>query len=196
VTRPETMAWTYGEPAAPPPGRDQRVARLIGACVLVGAVLAPFAAWAWVRLADPPTVRLASNRGLYLGEQALNQQSGVTVWFLLVGAGFGAVAGLAVGRFGQRFGWPVVVAVLVLCAVGSLGTRYLGVHAFGADPRAAAAHAAVGTRIRLGVGLDTWVAYLGWPIGGIVGALGAIAGWSRAEMPPNTPPSPTLESAS
>ncbi len=148
-----------------------------------GRPRAPLAGWLWVTLADPPTVQVASDGGLYLGEQALNQQSEVTLWFLMVGVAVGAVAGLVVGWVGRRYGWPVVIAVLVLCAVGAFGSRYLGVHVFGPDPKAQAAQATVGTPIQLGVHLDTWVAYLGWPIGGLVGALAAIACWSRSETP-------------
>jgi ABC-type uncharacterized transport system permease subunit len=142
-----------------------------------------------VTLADPPTVRVASDGGLYLGEQALNQQSGVTLWFLVVGLVVGALAGLVTGWFARRFGWPTVVGVLVLCVVGAVGSRYLGQHVFGPDPVAAAAHATVGTPIQLDVRLDTWVAYLGWPIGGLLGALVAITCWSRHETPRQAPPS-------
>jgi len=150
-----------------------------------------------VALADPPTVRLAADGGLYLGEQALNQQSEVTLWFLAVGAAFGALAGVGVGWFGRRFGWPTVLAVLLLCAVGAAASGYLGVHVFGPDPVAAAAHAAVGTPVQLGVRIDTRVAYLGWPIGGLVGVLAAIACWSRAETSPvEASSSPTIEASS
>jgi hypothetical protein len=198
VTSPDATVWRYGEPRPPKPRQrlDRRVLGLFGCCILVGAALAPFAGWVWVALANPPTVPVASDGGLYLGEQALNQQSGVTLWFLVVGAAFGAVAGLVVGWLGRRYGWPTVLAVLVLCAIGSVGSRYLGVHVFGPDPAAAAEHAAVGTPIQLDVGLDTWVAYLGWPIGGIVGVLAAISAWSRSESSPEPPSSPTLYSPS
>jgi ABC-type uncharacterized transport system permease subunit len=158
-------------------------------------VLAVVAGWVWVSLADPPSVPLADDGGLYLGEQALDQQSGVTLWFLVVGAAFGAVAGLLVGWFGRHVGWPAVLAVLLLCTIGTLGSRYLGVHVFGPDARDAAAHATAGTLIQLDVTLDTWVAYLGWPIGGLLGVLAAVSGWSRREGPPEMPsPSPTLYS--
>lgn len=186
-------------PSPPPPRRlpAPRTVAWFGACVLAGLLLSPVVGWLWVSLADPPSVPLAANRGLYLGEQALDQQSGVTLWFLVVGAAFGAVAGVVVGWFGRRVGWPVVFAVLVLCVVGSLGSRYLGVHVFGPDPQEASAHAQVGTLIQIDVRLDTWVAYLGWPIGGLLGVLAAIAGWTRAESSPQTPPpSPTLYSPS
>lgn len=163
------------------------IVTLLAACALAGLALAPLAGWLWVRLANPPQVMLYSDGGIYLGEQALNQQAGVTLWFFMLGAAFGVVAGLVVASFAARFGWLSVVGVLVLCVLGSLGSRYVGVHVFAADPHAEAAHASTGDLIRLGVQVDTWVAYLGWPIGGVLGALCAIAGWSRRAMSPAWP---------
>lgn len=199
---------TSSEPVSPPlphqgsAGRVDRplavsLAALLAGCLVAGVLLGVVAGWLWVRLADPPTVPIAANGGLYLGEQALNQQSGVTMWFIVIGAAFGAVAGLVVGWFGQRFGWPAVVAVLLLCVAGSVCSRYLGVHVFGSDAASAAEHATVGTPIQVDVGIDTRIAYLGWPIGGLVGALAAISTWRRSPTrPEQTPPSPTLYSAS
>jgi hypothetical protein len=160
---------------------------LFGGSTLAGLVLAPLAGWLWVTVSDPPKAPLFSNGGVYLGEQGLNQQAGVTLWFIVIGAAFGLVAGLVIGWFGQRFGWLSVAAVLVLCVVGSIGSRYLGVHSFGPDPRAEIAHAQVGDLIQVRAGVDTWVAYLGWPIGGLLGALAAIAGWNRSDDPPQNP---------
>lgn len=172
---------------------DARAAGLLGLCLLLGAALGPLAAWIWVSLADPPRVALSSDGGLYLGEQALDRQSGVTLWFLVVGGCFGVVAGLAVCWFGRRSGWWSVVGVLGLCAVGAVVSRYLGVHVFGSDPAVAAGGAQVGDLVQLGVQVDTWVAYLGWPIGGLLGALGAISCWDRSQRQPQmTLPSPTL----
>ncbi|MEJ7629783.1 MAG: hypothetical protein WKF54_09345 [Nocardioidaceae bacterium] len=193
MTSPDvTTAWEAERPA-PQASVDGQVAGFLGLCLSIGAVLAPLAAWVWVGLADPPTVPLASDGGLYLGERALDQQSGVTLWFFVVGGCFGVVAGLAVCWFGRRFGWWGVVGVLALCMVGAVASRYVGVHVFGSDPKAAAGDAQVGESVRLGVQLDTWVAYLGWPIGGLLGALGSIACWNRSETSPEAPPpSPTL----
>lgn len=160
-----------------------RVCALFGACALAGAVLALLAAWLWVTLSNPPRVPLAAHGGIFLDEQALNQQSGVTLWFFVIGVGFGTVSGLVVGWLGQRFGWLTVLAVLLLCVVGSLASGYVGMHVLGADPRAEATGAQVGDLIRINVSLDTRVAYLGWPIGGLVGVLAAISGWRRYDIP-------------
>lgn len=182
-----TVSHAGSRPARP---AARGVIGLLGVSALAGLALAPLAGWLWVVLSDPPRAPLYADGGVYLGEQALNQQAGVTLWFIVIGAGFGAVAGLAVSIFGARFGWLTVVAVLVLCLVGTVASRYVGAHVFGSDPKAEAAHAATGDLIRLGVQLDTWVAYLGWPIGGALGALAGISGWSRRE---SAPVSPTLD---
>lgn len=156
---------------------------LLGACAVAGALLAPLVAWLWVVLSDPPQVPLADGGGLYLGEQALNQEAGITLWFFVLGVGFGAVAGLVVGWMGQRFGWFTVVAVLVLGTVAAFLTMYLGVHVFGPDPKEEVVGARVGDLIRVGVSVQTRVAYLGWPIGALAGALAAISGWRRSDEP-------------
>ena len=178
------------EPADPTVGaaNPSRRARLryLALSAAVGVVLAVAAGWVWVRLADPPSARVAANGGVYLGEVGLNQQAGVTLWFIVLGVALGGATGLALGWFGERFGWQSVVGVLVACVVATLGSRWLGQHVFGADPRAEAAHAQAGTRITFGVSLDTKVAYLGWPIGGLLGAIAAIFGWANA---PTRPPS-------
>jgi hypothetical protein len=135
--------------------------------------------WLWVVLSDPPQVPLARGGGIFLGEEALDQQSGVTMWFIVLGAGFGALAGLVVGWIGQRFGWLSVAAVLLLCGVATVVSATLGIHVFGPDLRSEAAGASVGDLIRVDMSLGSWVAYLGWPLGGLVGVLAAIAGWSR-----------------
>ena len=152
MTSPDTTVWTYGEPPPPQPEpqpdriHGRRVLGLFGCCVLLGAALAPLAGWVWVTLANPPTVPLASDGGLYLGEQALNQQSGVTLWFFVVGVAFGAVAGLVVGWFGQRFGWPTVLAVLrALCDRLARQPLSRASTSSAPMPQAAAANATVGT---------------------------------------------------
>jgi hypothetical protein len=171
------------EPAPPDRQPPRAILALLGGCAVIGALLSPLAGWLWVTLADPPQVPLAAGGGIFLGEEALDQRSGITMWFFVIGLGLGAVAGLAVGWWGRRFGWLAVVGVLVLCGVATLASRYLGVHVFGSDPSSEAAGASVGDLIRIDVSLETWVAYLGWPIGGLLGALAAISAWGRASPP-------------
>ena len=58
---------------------------------VAGAALAVPAAWVWASVADPPRAVLTA-RGVSFGESQLNQQSEITLWFLVVGLAFGTAA--------------------------------------------------------------------------------------------------------
>ncbi|MBA2558760.1 MAG: hypothetical protein H0V07_02555, partial [Propionibacteriales bacterium] len=105
---------TGRSPAPTAPGRTSRVADavvFVAASALLGAVAGLPAAWVWAKVAHPPAVPL-TEQGVVFGEVQLNQQSEVTLWFLVVGFGFGLVAGAVVGWRGERHGVVTVAAVL------------------------------------------------------------------------------------
>ncbi|MGH3500601.1 MAG: hypothetical protein ACRDQA_06850 [Nocardioidaceae bacterium] len=161
------------------------------ACVVAGLVLAALGGWAWSHFGDPPTAQLTSAGQVYLGEEGLNQKVEVTLWFMAIGALLGLVAGLLTGWLGRRYGWLTVVGALLMCAIATVGSALLGQYVLGADPEAQAAHAQVGNTITFGLSLDTYLAYLGWPIGGMVGVIGAIFTWPTHQKSPFVPPSST-----
>jgi hypothetical protein len=153
---------------------------------LVGAVLSLPAALLWNLVADPPEAAF-TKQGVFLGEQQLNQQAEVSLLFLAVGFGFGLAAGLATGWLGRRRGALTVLAVLVLCAVAAVLTSYLGISVFGPDAKAQAGSADVGSLITTDLTIGSKLMYLGWPIGGMVGACVAIMSWpvpANVEQPP------------
>lgn len=158
-------------------------------CMVAGALMGMPAGFIWVRLSDPPSAALTSD-GVYFGETELNQQVGVTLWFLAIGVALGLAAGLVVGWLGHRHGVTTVIAVLALCGAAALVTYLAGVHIFGPDEQAQLAGAAVGDQITSGMGVETKVALLGWPIGGLVGALAAMFGWPRQRSFVAVTPSP------
>jgi hypothetical protein len=145
-------------------------------CALVGAVVAFPAAWIWLTVADPPSGPF-SKTGITLGETQLNQQSEVTLWFLVVGFFVGLLAGAAVGWFGRRRGVVAVIGALVLCGVAAGLTAYLGISVFGPDERAEGASAKIGESIRSELTVGTDAAYLSWPIGGLIGTCVVILFW-------------------
>jgi hypothetical protein len=161
--------------------------RFVVASVVAGGVLAVPAALVWGQVADPPKAQL-TKQGAYLGEVQLNQQAEVTLWFLVVGFAFGIVAGLVVGWRGQRRGSVTVLAVVALSVVGTALMRYLGISVFGPDAKSEAASAAIGSLITSNLSVGSWLAYLGWPIGGLIGACGAILLWPVTGNGPNSTP--------
>ena len=197
MSLPESPA-PPGLPEAPAPPRagSSAAARVVFVlvCAAIGAVLAVPAAWLWTVVADAPKGVVFEGQVFY-DEVQLNVQSEVTLWFIVVGVVLGILAGLAVGLRGERHGVVTVVAVLALCAVASLVTGWLGVHVFGPDEAAQVAEVEEGGEISGAFSVDTWVAYLGWPVGGMIGALAAIAGWPKEPatselIRPDAPSSP------
>ncbi|MBA2772944.1 MAG: hypothetical protein H0U36_02715 [Nocardioidaceae bacterium] len=154
-------------------------ALLVGACALVGAVLALPAAWIWVQVADPPSAVL-SETGVFLGEVELDRLVGLTWWFLAIGLAFGVVAGLAVAWRGHRHGLATVVAALALTSVASYLTYRFGHDLFGRDVDQQVQQAQVGDRITTDMRIESLVAFLGWPVGGLVGVLAGVASWPKA----------------
>ncbi len=171
-----------GRPSTGPQKLSYVVTSAVG-----GAALGVPAGFLWVKVAGPPAAALTAD-GVYFGENQLNQQVGVTLWYLAVGAFVGLVAGLVVGWLGQRHGLTTVAAVVGCCAAAALVSYWTGVHVFGPDEKAQLAHAEVGDQITSGVSVDALVAPLGWPIGGLVGGLAAMFRWPQEQswvaMPP------------
>ncbi len=151
-------------------------------CMVAGAALAMGAAAIWARLADPPAATL-TRQGSFLGEQQLDQQVGVTLWFLVISVAFGVVSGLVVGVVGRRHGVTTVVAALLLAVVGAALSAWLGTSVFGPDEAAQLSDAGVGDLITSKLTITTDLAYLGWPIGSLAGVITGIAAWPSRPKP-------------
>ncbi len=157
-----------------------KIALVLG-CVVAGVLLALVAGWVWVAVADPPAAELTAEGGVFFGEAELDRQVGVTLWFIVVTLVFGIVSGLAVAWRSYRHGLGVVLAILAMSIVGSWLTSRFGQDLFGADPQAQLETAKPGDLITGDVSLGTRVAYLGWPIGGMIGAMAGVSGWPKRE---------------
>jgi hypothetical protein len=153
--------------------------RYVAMCALAGAVVGLPAGWLWATLARPPAGVLTAT-GVVFGETELNAQVEVTMWFLLTGVAVGLLAGVVLAWRSSPHGVTAVLAVLVACCLAGLVSYWAGVHVFGPDASAQLASAEVGQRITAPVSVDTLVAFLGWPVGGLTGALTAISRWPNA----------------
>jgi hypothetical protein len=147
-------------------------------CLLTGAAAGVPAGWLWTHLASPANGTVTSS-GVVLGETALNQEVGVTMWFLTTGVAVGLLVGVGFAWRSSRYGVTAVVAVVIACGLGSLVSYWTGVHLFGPDAKTELASARVGQHIALPVSVGTKIAFLGWPVGGLLGVLVAISRWPR-----------------
>jgi ABC-type uncharacterized transport system permease subunit len=164
--------------------RERAVFVLTAAAVGIGLGIVGGLLWSLV--ADPPAGVL-TERGVFLTDEiSYNQQVVMTLWYLVVGAGLGLIGGVACGLLGRRHGVTVVVATLAMTAIAAGVSAYFGIHVFGPDPAAQLAESSVGDRITAALDIETFVAYLGWPIGGLIGVLLAVSTWrqTKSTQPP------------
>jgi hypothetical protein len=151
--------------------------------VLAAAAAGIPGGWLWTKLATPPSGVLTSG-GVVFGETQLNQDVGVTMWFIVTGVAVSFVVGLVCAWRGSPYGVATVLALVAACVGGSLVSYWVGVHLFGPDTKAQLATAKVGQHITTAVSVGTKIAFLSWPIGGLAGTLVAIAWWPRAGSSP------------
>jgi hypothetical protein len=149
--------------------------------VLVGALVAIPLGWAWVALADPPSVPRGA-RGISYGESELNALAAVPGWYVVIGVLAGLVMGTGGALIGRRFGWIMVVAVLAGTVTAAIGTRYAGMHWFSPDVQEQLRRSHRGDPIQLDVTLGARSLLLVWPMGGFA-AVVAVVGllWPRLE---------------
>lgn len=162
-------------------GTDQVVFAVV--CLLAGVALGFATGWLWAQLADPPTA-LVTDQGVFVkgGESAYDQRAVETLWFMAVTAGVGLLAGFIATVVGRRHGVATVVAVIAMSAVAGWLSGWSGVHLFGPDAEAELATAVVGDTITSGLDIGTWIAYLGWPIGALLGTVIGISLWRRDDV--------------
>jgi len=167
-------------------------------CLAAGLLVAVPAGWLWIRLADPPAPTLERDR-IDLGELTLDHISAITLWFFVVGLVAGLSLGVVAGLLGRRHGVVTVVAVVLMCTAAALTSAWCGEHWFGPDDpvdfvalltgdETQLEGRQVGDQLASDVSLATGMAYLGWPVGGMIGVLGAVAGWPRNRQNPRRGP--------
>ncbi len=180
-----STSWQKVEP--PTSSLSARVV-LVAVCAAGGAVFAIPAAWVWSRVAGPPSAPLKSDGLVSYGEQSLDQLVGVAMWFIVVCLAFGIVSGLVVAWRGYSYGVASVVAVVALSAVASWLTYKLGHDVFGPDFDGQVKAAQIGDEITYDLTIQTKVAYLSWPIGGLIGAVAGVSAWPKPTQSASSTP--------
>ncbi|MGA8210285.1 MAG: hypothetical protein WB441_16640 [Nocardioidaceae bacterium] len=155
------------------PGRPvfAEAALVVGALAVIGAL----AGVLWSRLVDPAEfTRLA--RGGSMAEEQLSRQFAADGWFVVIGTLAGVLAGV-VGTW-RRVADPLPRLTLTLLGSAVAAAACAGVgHLLGpGDPGPLLSAAPVGTRVPERLDVDTFVVYLSWPLGVLVGTLAVLLG--------------------
>jgi hypothetical protein len=183
--------WTgtpFGQPYPPQVNRDDQTSvadRVVFALAsMLGGVVAGFAGGAvWAAVADPP-MALVTKQGVFFGsEVGYDHRVAVTLWFLVVGILGGVAAGVVVGWLGRKHGPAAVVAAVLMSAVASGLSAWSGIHVFGPNVDDALAGASPGDQVKTALSITSDVAYLGWPIGALLGVLLITAVWPTDRRP-------------
>ena len=131
---------------------------------------------AWATWADPGQWVVVEG-GLTMDEPGSRGQFGTVVTFVLVGLVAGLLLGLIAVVTSPRLGWTMTLIVGLLAVAASLIAWRLGVLIGPPDPTAVR-DLSIGDSVPAELAVDTWVAFLAWPIGAMAGVL-AGSGFSR-----------------
>ncbi len=189
--------WPPGELPAASSSRRGRLT-FLALSLLAGAVAGLVTGLTWSRISSPPSVPM-TRTGAIFGESQLDQQVGVTFWYLVLAVTVGVGLGFLCAWRRFRYGLVAVAAVAISTVAAGGVCYWTGVHVFGPDASAQLATATVGQRITAPLDLGTRIVFLGWPAGGLAGALVAIWCWprqvpsivpTRGELAPSSPGAP------
>jgi hypothetical protein len=137
---------------------------LVVAVLVAYALVGVVAGIVWERVWTPPAQVVQQHQVYYADYGSLRRVFTGTGLYALVGAGASALLGLAVGVLTRRRELLTLLAVLVGSAIAALLMWKVGVRLGPADPKAAAAAAADGTRLPGQLAVSGRSPYLVWPM--------------------------------
>jgi hypothetical protein len=162
-------------------GRDALV--VLGALLLLGALCGLL----WWLLVDPAQFTKTA-RGGAMAENDLGKKFNADAWFVVIGLLAGLLAGLVLSAWRSRDAL-LTSGLLLVGSVLAAGTMLAVGHLLGpSGTEAALRAAAVGGRVPEPLGVDTALAWLGWPVGVLAGTLFVLLG--------HVPPAPGDEEMS
>lgn len=139
--------------------------------VLLG--LGAVAGFVWFTLAEPAEWEV-TERGIVLGEEAVQAQFSVVVTFVAVGAVLCFGWGWAAGRWLRDAGWMLVPIFAVAAGAAAVIAWRVGVALGPPDPRDVV-DPALGDRLPAPLEIDAIAPFLVWPVFALAGLL--VAAW-------------------
>ncbi|CAA9355935.1 MAG: hypothetical protein AVDCRST_MAG29-2581 [uncultured Nocardioidaceae bacterium] len=171
------LRWEY----APQGARDDAepsferagVLRWALAVVLALVLLGVLGGWLWSLLADPPGYTVSAS-GASMGEAEAGKRFGVEVGYAGIGAGLGLTAGLVAGLVLARYGWVLVVSLVVGGLLAAGVSWAVGGWLGPPDPADMLRSASVGDVVPSRLTIDTPGLFLVWPVAALAGLLSAV----------------------
>ena len=154
------------------------------AVVVVGVllVLGALCGLLWSRLVAPAQFTKLT-RGAAMGEVELGKQFARDGWYVVIALVAGLLAGATVLRWRPRAPLLAVGLLLVGCCAAAAVMAWVG-HLLGpGDPEPLLSAAKVGAHVPQQLRADTFVVYLAWPFGALLGALLVLLGPDRSGPP-------------
>ena len=130
--------------------------------------IAAGAVWQW--LAEPAEWLVQPDGNIVLTELAARDQFGVTVLFVVVGAVVSLVWGVASGHALRDLGWLLTPLVVATTLVAAVVAWQVGMELGPVGPREAV-DPGVGDRLPSKLEIDSFAAFIVWPIFGVAGLL-------------------------
>jgi hypothetical protein len=160
----------------------REAAVVLGVLVVLGALCGVL----WSQVVDPAEYTKLAKGGA-MGEDQLGKQFARDGWYAVIALVAGLVAGAALLRWRPRA--PLLKAALLVGGSCAAAAVMVGVgHLLGpGDPQPLLAAARVGQKVPQQLRVDTFVVYLAWPFGTLLGALVVLLGPDRGSGPSQRP---------
>lgn len=146
----------------------KRLIPLVAAMLVVGAV----GGYVWAQLAHPAEWEVQSSGSIVLTEVAARDQYTVIMVFMAVGAIGSLIWAWLTSLVLREVGWRLTPLVILATAAAGVIAWRLGI-VLGPDGPLAAVHPVAGDKLPSKLAIDGVAPFLAWPIGGLVGVVGA-----------------------
>jgi hypothetical protein len=171
-----------GRPGGPASRPLQEAVVVVGLLLVLGALGGVL----WSQVVTPAEFTKLT-KGAAMGEVQLGRQFARDGWYVVIALVAGVLAGVCVLRWRPPAPLLHVGLLLAGCCVAAAVMAWVG-HLLGpGDPQPLLSAAKVGAAVPQRLRVDTFVVYLAWPFGALVGALLVLLGPVREDAPDEAP---------
>jgi hypothetical protein len=166
-----------------PPFERAGVLRWTLTVVVALVLLGLMGGWLWSVLADPPGYTVSA-QGASMGEGEAGKRFGVEVLYAGIGGGLALLAGLVAGVVLARYGWVLVLALVVGSLLAAAVSWAVGGWLGPPNPAELLKSAAVGDVVPSRLTIHSPGLFLVWPIAALAGLLASVGMLGRTAASP------------